>query len=157
MRKLLTVILAALVLSCGCKPSDPDGDFTAVNAEGWAYGDTLGFVLQTADSIWSGDIAVAVRHTAAYPYSNVWLEVSYPAGDSVIADTLNIILADEFGNWRGRGLGLSFLQLDTVIHGLTVNTPAPINLRHIMRTDLLTDIEQIGLIYIPASTDHSDE
>ena len=157
MRNFPCIILAATALTFGCKTSVPDGDFVSVNAEGWAYGDTLRFDLQPADSIWRGGIAVAVRHSAAYSYSNLWLEMSYPVGDTITADTLNIHLADDFGNWFGRGMGLSFLRIDTIINYLEINTPARINIRHIMRTDMLPDIEQIGLIYLSSSTDHTDE
>lgn len=143
-----------MMLCFGCRPSDPDGAFVAVDADGWKYGDTLEFALQPADSVWHGDIALSLRHTSAYPYSNVWLEISYLDGDSITADTINVVLADDFGNWLGKGLGLSFQRVDTVLKGLSIATPATFSVRHIMRNDRLTDIEQIGLIYLPSPTNN---
>ncbi len=93
---------------------------------------------------------MVIRHTASYPYSNVWLEVSYPAADSISPDTLNMVLADDYGNWLGRGLGLSFQRVDTLPHTVKLTSPASVSLRHIMRTDRLTDIEQAGLIMLPS-------
>ena len=133
-----------------CSRQKEAGDFHAVDADGWFYGDTLRFDLPMngTDSIWHGDIAVAIRHSAAYPYSNLWMELSYPQTDGLHADTLNVLLADLYGNWQGRGLGLSFQKVDTIVHDITLSLPATFSLRHIMRSDKLTDVEQIGLIFI---------
>ena len=76
------------------------------------------------------------------------MELGYNPTDSLPPDTLNILLADAFGNWQGRGLGLSFQRVDTVLHNLTLKTPTTLSLRHIMRSDRLPDVEQIGLIFI---------
>lgn len=152
MRKLLDILLVAVVISIAAAcSSDERGDFQAVDASGWAYGDTLSFNLNADDSVRHGDIAIVIRHTAAYPYSNIWLEVNYPTADSIATDTVNIALADNLGNWYGRGLGLSFQRADTVIRNITLTSPAAITLRHIMRTDLLSDIEQVGMIFYPDS------
>lgn len=152
MTKLLSivaiVISAMIVISCGQQKES--GKFHAVDASGWLYGDTLQYELVSvdSDSVWTGDIAVAIRHAASYPYSNLWLELSFPPSDSITADTLNVLLADAYGNWLGRGLGLSFQRVDTVLHNITLPIPTTLSLRHIMRSDRITDIEQIGLIFI---------
>lgn len=152
MTKLLSAVAFALtamiILSCGQQKEC--GTFHAVDASGWLYGDTLLYDLTPADSdsVWTGDIAVAIRHAASYPYSNLWIELSFPPSDSLTSDTLNIQLADAYGNWLGRGLGLSFQRVDTVLRNITLPVPTTIHLRHIMRSDRLTDIEQIGLIFI---------
>ncbi|MDE6368310.1 MAG: gliding motility lipoprotein GldH [Muribaculaceae bacterium] len=152
MTKLLSAVAIALsaliIISCGQQKEC--GTFHAVDAYGWLYGDTLRYELAPADSdsVWTGDIAVAIRHAASYPYSNLWMELSFPPSDSITPDTLNIQLADAYGNWLGHGLGLSFQRVDTVLRNITLPTPATLSLRHIMRSDRLTDIEQVGLIFI---------
>ena len=152
MTKLLSAVVIALsvmiIMSCGQQKEC--GTFHAVDVSGWVYGDTLRYDLAAADSdsVWTGDIAVAIRHAASYPYSNLWMEVSFPQSDSITSDTLNILLADAYGNWLGRGLGLSFQRVDTVLRNVTLPVPTSLSLRHIMRADRLTDIEQIGLIFI---------
>ncbi|MDE6239517.1 MAG: gliding motility lipoprotein GldH [Muribaculaceae bacterium] len=152
MAKLLSVVavIVATLITVSCGQQRESGTFHAVDASGWLYGDTLFYNLEPmdSDSIWHGDIAVAVRHTAAYPYSNIWMELGYNPTDNLSPDTLNILLADAFGNWQGRGLGLSFQRVDTVLHNLTLKTPTTLSLRHIMRSDRLPDVEQIGLIFI---------
>lgn len=152
MHKCLATIsfIAVLLIVISCSQQKEIGDFHAVDADGWLYGDTLSYDLPKtgADSVWHGDIAIAIRHSAAYPYSNLWMELSYPPADKLQSDTLNVLLADLYGNWQGRGLGLSFQKVDTIVHDVTLSLPATLSLRHIMRSDKLTDVEQIGLIFI---------
>ena len=152
MHKLILSLLAICFMTLGsaCSRSAETGQFRAVDSSCWRYGDTLSYNIATADSVWHGDIAIVVRHAASYPFSNLWLEIGYPPNDSIKPDTLDIVLADDFGNWLGRGLGLSFQRTDTVVRGVTVTSPADFYVRHIMRSDCLSDIEQIGLIFIPS-------
>ncbi len=48
-----------------------------------------------------------IRHTEAYPYSNIWLWVyTKKPGDSTFKKTrVEIPLADAAGKWLGRGMG----------------------------------------------------
>lgn len=144
---LIAIVLAALMSACsGWKEA---GEYRSVDVNGWQYGDTLHFNIELPDSTMRGDLAVVVRHTAAYPYSNLWLELNYPQEGGVASDSVNIVLADDFGNWQGRGVGLSFQRVDTVLRGITLATPADVTLRHIMRVDNLSDIEQLGVVFLP--------
>lgn len=145
----LAAVLTALCISCAT--SDEHGCYAPVDAEGWAYGDTLrlGFGPVDSDSLIEGRLAVTVRHSADYAYSNIWLEVSYPPADSLIPDTLNLRLADSYGNWFGKGLGLSYQYCDTTDRRVTLKAPDTLNVRHIMRTDRLEAIEQIGVVILP--------
>lgn len=146
----LVVTLVVMAVAFACSTSDERGCFVAVDPSGWNYGDTLRFDLGTAeDSVVDGRLALVVRHAAGYAYSNLWLEVSYPPSDSLKPDTFNIRLSDSFGNWYGKGLGLSYQLTDTVGRKLKLSAPATLSVRHIMRVDRLEDIEQIGLLILP--------
>lgn len=95
----------------------------------------------------TGDMILVVRHSNAYEYSNIWLNIRYSARDTVVNDTLNICLADDFGNWYGKGMGVSYQFTDTVARDVTLDTSSPVKVWHIMRADTLPDIEQIGIIF----------
>ncbi len=104
----LTAVVVALALAQGCAepaPLDESADFKTVPARGWAYGDTFEYTPDLADSVGKSRIAIAVRHTDGYLYSNVWLELATPVAgtDSMAVDTINIPLADVYGKWYGRG------------------------------------------------------
>lgn len=151
-KSLLVLTAAALIMISSCTDNSRSGQFHPIDADAWLYGDTLSFTAECNDTVWHGDIAVAIRHTASYPYSNIWLEISYPDLKPIVRDTVNIRLADNLGNWYGHGSGLSFQCVDTVARNLTLPSPVTVNLRHIMRTDRLTDIEQVGIMF--QSTDN---
>lgn len=144
-------LISFLMSAC----SAPDNDYSAfstVDPDGWKYGRTFVYRPEIADSLASGTLLVMARHSNDYPYRNLWLEVSYQQlhPDSTISfrrDTVNIPLADLYGNWLGTGLGTSFQATDTVSTDFQLISGAPIRVRHIMRQDLLPAIEQIGIIF----------
>ncbi len=148
MRTALIAVLLGMLAACSI-PNEPAA-FKALPADGWAYGHTLSFDDVYTDSVEAkGRIAIAVRHTDAYHYSNLWLELSMALSDSTErVDTVNIVLADTYGNWQGRGSGASYLITDTVDIPYTFNRNHPPRLRHIMRLDTVREIEQVGLIIL---------
>lgn len=156
MMRFLLPALLIFILS-GCTKPGPlaeDAGFKAIPASGWVYGDTLTFRPDSlfADSGATAGIAIAVRHTDAYLYSNLWLELTSTAADSLRRDTVNIPLADTYGKWYGKGMGVSFVTVDTLPMRLRADTANAVTLRHIMRVDTLRDIEQVGIIFFDAST-----
>lgn len=140
------LILLFISLSPSCYRSDEISDYHSVDAAGWEYGDTVYFNLQSPDSVFTGDMSIAIRHSANYDYSNIWLEIIYPPQDSLKTDTVNVELADIYGNWHGKGLGLSLQFVDSAKKNVSMTLPKKIGLRHIMRVDRLEGIEQLGLI-----------
>ncbi|MDE6535604.1 MAG: gliding motility lipoprotein GldH [Muribaculaceae bacterium] len=144
-------LLGLLMSAC----SAPDNDYSAfstVDPDGWAYGHTFVYRPEIADSVAHGTLRLMARHSNDYPYRNLWLEVSYQQlhADSTISfrrDTVNLTLADLYGNWLGTGLGTSFQATDTVSADFQLISGAPIRVRHIMRQDFVPAIEQIGIIF----------
>lgn len=156
MRHILAAIAALAVLCAACRLEiTEDADFHSVDPAGWAYGDTLEFEPELSDSIADAHLAVAVRHSSAYIFENLWLEVSLPPapGDSVgVTDTVNVRLADPYGRWLGRGSGVTYVCVDTLPGSYRVRRGSPVRIRHIMRVDTVQYLEQIGLIFINGKT-----
>ena len=131
MKKILGAILSVIVLAllpASClREGERYSRFHTMADARWIYGDTLRFDFSEAAGADStatpvaGDLLIVVRHSRSYPYSNIWLELGDATG--MRRDTLNILLAD--------------------------SAEATLTLRHIMRTDTLDAIEQIGMIFIP--------
>lgn len=138
---------AAIIMAACSSPTEHSG-FTTISPDGWRYGDTVRFTPSAADSItYEGcDLTIVVRNNNNYEYSNLWLRLDYPGKDSTYTDTLNIVLADDFGNWLGKGIGGSYQMRDTVMRGIDLDPGREIKVTHIMRTDTLEGIEQIGII-----------
>ena len=150
--RILPVITAAaaLLTAASCdRPSYRLSQWHTLDNGGWAYADTLTFNNDDADTLEVGRVVVGVRHTANYPYSNLWMEMSYDAGDTIPArDTVEVRLADAFGHWQGSGSGSSYQFTDTVIPRHRIVPGTRVRLRHIMRMDTVPELEQIGLTFL---------
>lgn len=152
---LVCVVIAVAFYSCDTAGSNP-GQFYTIDDAKWAYGNTLTFN-EHGDTL-PGTVtaaAISVRHTNEYPYANLWVELSYQSADSVVSDTFNITFADEYGRWFGSGSGPVITLTDTLRPRLTPDPASKFALRHIMRVDVLTDIEQIGLALVTDTMFHN--
>lgn len=114
MRSLLKA-LCLLLVACGagaCDEQTACNGFRSVPQEGWRKGDSLCFGAAVADSDALFRMVVGVRNRAGYPYRDLALRVACFSPDSLMiaADTLEIMLADEQGNWMGHGWGGLYQQ-----------------------------------------------
>lgn len=145
---LTAIALMVALLSCGVSPNDA-GEYVRIPEGGWVYGDSLRFTPSIADSVADGRLVVAVSHNNNYVYSNIWLEVTrLNSQGRETRDTLNMRLSDEYGRWNGSGFGSGYQLSDTVPGVTRIVRDSAIVIRHVMRTDLLEDIEQIGVIFV---------
>lgn len=125
----------------------PYTSFKAIGSDGWAYGDTLVFPVEVNDSAVTGNLLIDISHDNSYPYSNLWLEVTYPSAEGADPqrDTVEITMCDPVGNWFGRGVE-GIYQLETPLKdAATLADSSQIAIRHIMRVDTLRGISRIGL------------
>jgi len=68
--------------------------------------DIKSFNAQITDTIASNDIFFTIRTGSDYPFRNIFLFVSTYAPDGKsLTDTLEYYLADDKGNWLGKGVG----------------------------------------------------
>lgn len=145
----VTLICATVMLFTLTMCTDHPGSFSSYTpvdgVHGWAYTDTIAFLPQGLDSAGQQALSIGMRHTAKYPYRNIWLEVSYMQEGHTLRDTLGIELADKYGRWLGSGLGPTY-QIECVLpHLVSISDSTPVYVRHIMRLDTLRGIEQIGI------------
>jgi len=146
---LLFSIIVALMGLSGCRMSPNDYSmYNSIGDDGWLYGDTLKYEFVPGDSIVTGDVTLSLRHTNDYIYSNIFLEVTVTDSLSARRDTLAITLADDFGRWQGRGIGTDFQVSDTVARNVTLHRPVKIGVRHIMRDNVLENVEQVGVSFV---------
>lgn len=142
------VMMVVLFVMTGCRMGPNDySEYHSLDDEGWRYGELLRYEFMPEDSIVTGDLALSLRHTNDYIYSNIFLEVTIADSLSTVRDTLAITLADDFGRWNGRGIGTDFRISDTIAKGITYRRPVAISVRHIMRDEILKDIEQVGISF----------
>jgi gliding motility-associated lipoprotein GldH len=103
---LLIIIFIILALLSSCDQNQVFDEVVAVPPEGWSESDTLSFNVAITDTSAIYDVLLHIRNEKTYAYSNLWLfvETTAPNGQT-IHDTLEVILADDEGEWLGRGIG----------------------------------------------------
>lgn len=153
---LVVAMLTALAFGACSGVNNDYSEYRNLNATGWRYADTLKFVPIHTDSLCWGHFVVAMRHDETYQYKDCWLEVTSHdeahrrGGVAVVRrDTVHFVLTDRFGNHTGHGIGASFQLADTLPQVLHA-TGNPVAIKHIMRTDTLQGVSQIGLFFVPS-------
>lgn len=116
--------------------------------EGWNKDSVAVFDFEATDTVGSYDIVVDLRNDGSYRYQNFWLFVRSVSPDSVVfSDTLECVLADNYGRWIGEGSG-SMRHLPVMFLS-DVKFPKKgvysFELIQGMREDLLQGIHDIGL------------
>ena len=74
--------------------------------ETWNMDSTLSYQFTIEDSLQFYSFYIDIRNTTDYPYQNLYLffTTQFPDG-TVFVDTLNCILSDAYGRWKGTGSG----------------------------------------------------
>lgn len=152
MRTLPALIsIICLLLAASCSRGERDySRWAEIPRQGWAYGDTLLLIpadtsLTDNDSIVNRELSLGIVHSASYPYSNLWLEVTYHGTGHLYRDTVNLTLADIYGRWLGAGFGSSYQREITLTPAADIDLTRPVEVRHIMRLDTLRHIERVGI------------
>lgn len=104
--KSIILLFVASALSA-CNEQTVYHVFQSIPTEGWQREDTLCFRAEVPDSLTYYKLSIEIRNRNNYPYQNINLSVSCtaPDGKSLPADTLQLILADKEGIWKGDGWG----------------------------------------------------
>lgn len=105
----MTWFIAAVMFimsSCQRKPVMAHAGYLHLPLSGWLHTSPLTFVPEYDDSTATYELSLAVRHDNSYAYRNLCLTVDIINADSVLRrKTVDMTLADEYGNWKGGGFG----------------------------------------------------
>jgi gliding motility-associated lipoprotein GldH len=145
---LATAIITFLFILASCDQNQVFDEVVSLPGEGWAATDTVLFNVVISDTSGVYDVLLHIRNEKTYNYSNLWLfiETTAPNGQTLL-DTLEIMLADDMGNWLGKGIG----NVNTLLSPYV--TQVSFRYRGIytfaitqgMRDTLLEDILNVGL------------
>lgn len=143
----LFLLLTAVLLLSSCKAKDNEfSEFRDIPAKGWAYGTPVLLAPEQNDSVASGPLFLTLRHNNSFPFSNIYVEIE---GKNLL-DTINIPLADIYGNWYGKGKGDLKEVTVLVRRNYTHTSGDTILVRHILRVDTLDGVSSVGLQLNPA-------
>lgn len=89
---------------------------------------------------------IVLRHTDAYKYSNIWLNVGIQApGDSMRFSKVNIELATDASGWIGSGMDDIWELRQLVVLPLTKTGIYNYSITQVMRDDPLAAVMSAGL------------
>ncbi|MGB8357549.1 MAG: gliding motility lipoprotein GldH [Bacteroidales bacterium] len=103
---LLTLSAFIMLITLSCDRGTYYAHTVKMEGEAWSMYDPGKFTCTIDDTVSVYNIDLSVRTSTQYPYRNLYLFVvtSFPSGNN-ITDTVQVMLADEKGDWLGRGAG----------------------------------------------------
>lgn len=147
-RGFFLFLFASILILTSCNSNVVFTDSVAMKDKTWQLMNTPIFKAVINDTLNSNNLLFTLRTGSDYPFRNIFLFVTAASPEGrIITDTLQYYLADDKGNWYGRGFG--------DIHELNLpyksNVFFPLKgeyifkIQHGMRTEDLTGVYDIGL------------
>ena len=104
MKKFGLIILLAFLSACDSAKVFEENK--AFESHIWSVENHPIFQVEITDTLSEMNIIINIRHSARYPFSNLWLFVNTTNPEGVqIKDTIECVLAAKDGRWLGSGLG----------------------------------------------------
>jgi len=107
-KNLVLIALSSLLLTA-CTQATMYHAYQSVDLSGWSMDSVVTFTVSVQDTVNPYDVILHVRHTDGYPYQNMWLFLNDGTADDqgvTKTDTIEFYLANERGQWLGRGRSL---------------------------------------------------
>jgi len=152
---VMTIVIAVIVLlsamSCRQQPSISTAQFVHLPTAGWTASVPLSFSPHYGDSTVAYDLKLAVRHNNGYRYSNLSLVVDIFADDSSRdRKTIDLTLADEYGNWTSGGFGALYQATVPLVTGVSPDKASKVVVWQAMAgCDTLSGLVDMGIIVSP--------
>ena len=104
--RLTVLVLSLFILFFSCDPSRIYERNIKIPEGVWDHNQPVQFEVAISDTITPYNLYINVRNSGMYPMQNLYLFITTtaPSGHSV-KDTVQIMLADNKGEWLGKGLG----------------------------------------------------
>jgi gliding motility-associated lipoprotein GldH len=139
-----------VVFTQGCKPVDVFEKNVSIPQHAWGYGFKPAYQFAVTDTAAQYQLYVVLRHTDAYRYNNVWLQVGtrFPGDSSMQYRRLDLQLGTDANGWEGTGMNDIF-EVRKLISNGPVKFPRAgtyeISLAQVMRENPLQHIMSAGV------------
>ena len=147
------LIACACLAGFSCEQPAVYDQYQAIEGTAWEKEKVYYFTFQIEDISVPYDLTLEVRNNNLYPYQNLWIfcDEEQPFGP-LKKDTIECMLADEYGKWHGHGISLfqSSFPVRTNYH-FPIKGQYTFSFRQGMRKDKLPGIEEIGLRVFPSA------
>lgn len=146
---LLLLIISVCLWLTACTKLDEFEKNSVVPQNQWSYAFKPAFNFEIKDTTASYNLFIVLRHTDAYRYNNIWLNVGTQSpGDTTRYQKFELQLGSDAKGWEGTGM-------DDIweLRKLITNGPVKFNkagmynfsVAHIMRENPLPNIMSVGI------------
>ncbi|MDD3404731.1 MAG: gliding motility lipoprotein GldH [Paludibacteraceae bacterium] len=145
----VVVVLFLCGLLCHCNRNTLFNECQTIDNVGWHKDSTCTFLVNVTDTLHANKVEIIIRHSGTYPNQNLWLFIETISPDSCLhKDTVQYILADEVGRWKGSGIGSIFTNTFVYNDSLVFKHQGQYqyNITQGMRYDYLEGINTVGLL-----------
>ncbi len=136
----------------GCIKPFTYSHFEAVPLNGWHQDSVLTFTWSIDDTAATYRILIDVRHTECYPFQNLWFFINGPYSPTPLLpysqDTIEFYLADERGQWLGKGRN-GYIEMPVLYeeaYKFDSIGEYTMTIQHGMRAELLKGVSDVGVI-----------
>ena len=148
MKKLFIILSACCLLIIACTTVDVFEKNITIPKHEWGSSFKPEIVFEIKDTVSTYNIFVVIRHSDAYRYKNIWVNIyTQPPGDSINKQQLDLRLATDDKGWLGSGM-------DDIYEHRIIITEKPVTLKagtyrfrfeNIMREDPLEHVMNVGI------------
>jgi len=142
---LFLLMTAALLFSCTGK--SVYDQYVKIDDRYWEKDKEYTFTFEIEDNTVPYDLVFEVRNNNLYPFQNLWIfrQEEY-AGTVYKRDTVEYMLADDYGKWLGKGISVFQSSFPLINNYHFPDTGSyTFSFRQGMRNDKLPGIQEIGL------------
>ena len=102
---LILAFVTGSLINSSCKQIDIFEKNTVIPNYEWKSNFIVSGSFKITDTISAYSIYLVLRHTDAYKYNNIWLNIGLqPPGDSLIKQKVDLKLGDDANGWEGNGM-----------------------------------------------------
>lgn len=95
-------MLVLFALLSSCEESRVYDKNISLDKAGWYYGVPETFEVTVNDTTIAYNLYINVRHTDAYPYNNLWVNMTTTFPDSSVqTNKVSVVLSESSGKWTG--------------------------------------------------------
>ncbi len=150
LKKLFSILPLLILLLTSCAKIDLYEKNTIISKQEWTSGNKQEFTFTLSDTAACYQLFVVLRHTDAYQFNNIWLNISAQIpGDTLQSRNVELSLGSDAKGWEGKGMSDIYEVRKPITQGRPVRFKRAGNytftIGQVMRQDPLKHIMSIGL------------
>lgn len=147
---VFTILIFSCFLLYSCGEREAYYKFRELKNGNWAIDEKLEFEIDSVDFKLNTpyQISVEITNNVDYPYSNLRMFIKVFEEDSLVLDKEEeLILADDFAKWKGKGFASLFQSSHLVrdSYFFKKRTNYKVHIRHGLKDENLHGIEKVGI------------